>query len=233
MKHFLFAGFGAFAVVAALSSPAPAAASLHPGDPAKQIAVLRSAAVHVSLRVSAAVHVSLRVSAAVAADADGFFTLGSIADITGGAASARARLGAVTVGRAPLADSVRRLTSDDVALKLRQAGLDPSRDAVIEGAPQTSVTLASTPSEAPGGAVSPSSNTHAHTPASPAAPSPIVVKRGDPVAIVLQEDGLSISTSGVARDSGALGDEIRVHRDGSPTDLSAIVLDERTVQLEL
>ncbi|BDI28304.1 hypothetical protein CCAX7_003550 [Capsulimonas corticalis] len=230
MKRFFIGGFGVLAAASALSGPLFGATLAHPGSTARKIAALQSTVAHVSLRPSAA----------VPADADGFFTLGSIADITGGDAAARARLGAVIVGRAPLADSVRQLTPDDVALKLRQAGLNPSRDAVIEGAPKISVTLASAsaatpvPSSASSHLATHSASGSSAAPAAPASPAAApVLKRGDDVSIVLEEDGLSITTSGVARDPGAVGDTIRVHRTGSATDLTAVVLDERTVQLEL
>ena len=228
MKRFLTIGLGAIAVASALCSPSFAAVS-HPGVAPKNVAAVQPTVVHVSMRASAS----------VSADADGFFSLGSVADITGGAAAARARLASVNVGRAPFADSSRQITVGDIALKMRQAGLDPKHDAVIDGSPTTVVTLAS------GTAISPSapiaSNPGAHSApnaisspgAGAATAAAAVVKRGDAVSIVLQEDGLSIATSGVARDPGALGDEIRVHRDGGSVDLRAIILDAHTVQLEL
>ncbi|MCW3062726.1 MAG: Chaperone for flagella basal body P-ring formation [Capsulimonas sp.] len=223
MKRFLIAGLGALA----LASSHPSFAAPSPlGSAARKIAAVSSSVAHISMRVSAS----------VSADADGLFSLGAIADITGGDAAARARLASVTVGRAPLAASSRRLTSGDVALKLRQAGLNPSRDAVIDGSPTITVTLASAPSlpAAPAVPAHAAINSAVQSPqAAPAAAPVIAVKRGDAVSIILQEDGLSIASSGVARDPGAIGDAIRVHRTGSATDLTAVVLDAHTVQLEL
>ncbi|MEO7717016.1 MAG: flagella basal body P-ring formation protein FlgA [Capsulimonas sp.] len=219
MKRFLIASLGLIAVGlshSSIAAPSP----------------LGSAAHKIAAVSSSVAHVSMRASASVSADADGLFSLGEIADITGGDAAARARLASVTVGRAPLAASSRKLTSGDVALKMRQAGLNPSRDAVIDGSPTITVTLASAPSLPTTAAVS----THAATNSAiqaPAAAPVIAVKRGDAVAIILQEDGLSIASSGVARDPGAIGDAIRVHRTGSATDLTAVVLDAHTVQMEL
>ena len=91
---------------------------------------------------AAPIHVALRSAVSVSPNADGFFTLGSVADVTGGAAAARTRLSGVLVGRAPLSGETRRVTRGDVALKLRQAGWDPDRQAVLEGAGQADVTTA-------------------------------------------------------------------------------------------
>jgi flagella basal body P-ring formation protein FlgA len=60
-----------------------------------------------------------------------------------------------------------------------------------------------------------------------------VIRRGDAVTILIQSDGLSVTAAGVARQDGAAGDTIRVHRDGVMTDLSVQVVDAKTVQLEI
>ena len=73
------------------------------------------------------VHIALKSAVSVQPSADGFFTLGSVADLSGGAASVRLRLATISVGRAPLSGETRRLTRGDLALKLRQAGCDPDQ----------------------------------------------------------------------------------------------------------
>lgn len=50
---------------------------------------------------------------------------------------------------------------------------------------------------------------------------------------MIQSDSLLVSAGGVAREAGAAGDTIRVHREGVMTDLTARVVDARTVQLEI
>lgn len=185
---------------------------------------------------TAPVHVALRPAVAVTATADGFVTLGSVADLTGGEAAARARLSAVVVARAPLPGDVRQLTRGDLFLKLRQAGYDPSRVAVLEGAPSSDLTagalapVAAAPVPTP--ILASSSATSPVAAARPEAPL-VVVKRGDSVSIQIQDGALAITAAGVARDNGGVGDTIRVHREGVMTDLTVRVVDAQTVQLEL
>ncbi len=179
------------------------------------------------------VHVTLKAQAAVSADAGGYFSLASIAALSGGTAAERQRLGAVCVGRAPLPDEVRRLTPGDVTLKLRQAGFHPEEDAIIDGATQIAVTVCEIPAPpAP-------NNGEVGVPSSPPPPllgaggqSPVLIHRGDGVTIVVQDDAMSVTAKGVSRDEGRAGDTIHVHRDGVMTDLSVTVLDAQTVQLE-
>ena len=179
---------------------------------------------------TAPVRVSLRAAPAARPDADGFITLGAVADLSGGDKAARTRLACIQVCRAPLSGETRHLTRGDLALKLRQAGCDPDTAALLGGAQEAEVTAA-------GAATEPN-------PPAPFLPeeasrlivrggSPPLVHRGDAVTIVIHSDSLLISAAGVAREAGAVGDAIRVHRDGVMTDLTARVVDARTVQLEI
>ncbi len=182
------------------------------------------------------VHVALRPAATVTATADGFVTLGSVADLSGGGASARARLSAVVVARAPLPGDVRLLTRGDLCLKLRQAGCDPDHAAVLEGAAASEVSTAgrlpeAAPVSAASLAVAPPSM-EAARPSVPLIPVSMV-HRGDAVTIQIQDGALAITAGGVARDNGGVGDTIRVHRDGVMTDLTVRVVDAQTVQMEL
>ena len=187
------------------------------------------------------VHVALKSAVSVSPNADGFFTLGSVADVTGGAAIARLRLSGVPVGRAPLSGETRRVTRGDVALKMRQAGWDPDRQAVLEGAGQADVTtvgaLLAAPSSAalpesplPGAAAEKGAASSAPTPQQSANP---ILHRGDAVTIVIRSGSLTITALGTAREGGGVGDTVRVHREGLMTDLSVRVLDAKTVQLEI
>ena len=201
--------------------------------------------------VSAApVHVALKGTASVTANADGFFTLGSVADVTGGDAATRTRLSSVPVGRAPLSGETRRVTRGDVALKLRQAGCDPDTQAFLEGAAQSDVkTVEPTPArlgspplparEGPEGgkgagvSVPSLSSLAGRTPVSGANKEVGLLHRGDAVTIVIRSDALTITAPGIAREDGRVGDTVRVHREGLMTDLSVRVLDAKTVQLEI
>ncbi|MBV9850807.1 MAG: flagella basal body P-ring formation protein FlgA [Armatimonadetes bacterium] len=173
---------------------------------------------------AAPVHVALKPAASVSPDAGDFFSLGSVADLTGGDPALRARLAKVTVGRAPLPGDVRHLTRGDLALKLRQAGFHPGKDAVVEGADHADLTASSpAPPESGAGGASPSVS---------AKTNPLLVHRGDPVTIRIDDGDLAITAKGTARDNGAAGDAIRVHRENCVTDLTVTVLDAQTVQLE-
>ena len=185
---------------------------------------------------SAPVHVALKPAATVTANADGFVTLGSVASLSGGAASARARLSAIVVARAPLPGDVRLLTRGDLSLKLRQAGCDPDHAAVLEGASSSTLTTGGLPEPALTApalpAAVPPPSAEAAPPVTPARPA-FVVRRGDAVTIQIQDESLAITAAGVARDNGAVGDTIHVHREGVMTDLSVRVVDAQTVQMEL
>ena len=152
------------------------------------------------------VHVALKSIASVPSNSDGFFTLGSVADVSGGRPAQRTRLAAIVIGRAPLSGEHRRVTRGDLALKLRQAGCDPDKAAVLEGADVAEVTV-----EAP----------------------PLLIHRGDAVTILIQTGSLTITAPGLAREGGGVGQTIRVHRAGVMTDLSVQVLNSQTVSLEI
>ena len=181
------------------------------------------------------VHVALRPAATVTANADGFVTLGSIASLSGGAASTRARLSTIVVARAPLPGDVRRLTRGDLSLKLRQAGCDPDHAAVLEGAASSTLTTGGQPEAAPTALALPALMPPAVEAAPLALPAPpvSVIHRGDAVTIQIQDETLSITAAGVARENGGVGDTIRVHRDGVMTDLTVRVVNAQTVQMEL
>lgn len=171
----------------------------------------------------APIHISLRPTAIVLPDDGGFFSLAGIADMSGGDKAGRAKLAAVRVGRAPQPGASRTLTLGDIRLKLRQAGFSPEKDAVIDGA--KAVEVATPVDILPTATSAPSvSSTPAQKP---------LVHRGDSVTILVQDGDLQITARGVARESGGVGDSVRVHRDGVPADLSATVIDARTVRLEM
>jgi hypothetical protein len=192
------------------------------------------------------VHVTLKAAAEASANADGFITLGSVAGLTGGDKAARSRFAAVAVARAPLPGETRLLTLGDLALKLRQAGINPDTQAVLEGADQATVTT-----DAP---ASVSSNEGNLTPAlslprrgsreaagevsSPATAAPSadtrpIIHNGDAVTIYIQSGPMTITAPAIARENGKAGDFIRVHRNGVMNDLSVQVLDAQTVQMEI
>ena len=185
---------------------------------------------------AAPVHVALRASAAAPPNADGFITLGSVASLSGGDKAARTRFAAVLVARAPLPGETRQLTRGDLALKLRQAGINPDTQAVLEGADRADVTTESPPAPNNGGAgrkpgaVAPSALAPSFLGAGGDSPSPII-HGGDSVIIYIQSGPMTITAPATARESGKAGDTIRVHRDGVMTDLMVQVLDAQTVQM--
>ena len=183
---------------------------------------------------AAPVHVSLKAAAEAPPNADGFITLGSVAGLTGGDKAVRSRFAAVLVARAPLPGEIRQLTRGDLALKLRQAGINPDTQAVLEGADQAEVTsdspltpiLGSRKDRMPLPAVTgpASSETAATGP---------VIHNGDAVTIYIHSGPMTITAPATARENGKVGDTIRVHRDGVMTDLIVQVLDAQTVQMEI
>lgn len=188
---------------------------------------------------AAPVHVSLKASASLGPSANGFLTLAQIADLSGGAKAERVRMASVLVGRLPLPGDTRLLTVGDINLKLRQAGFHPEHDAFLEGAKQVSVTSAQTQASSPLALpppVSPSAPAQvqgsADTKSAPPAASAIVVHRSDTVSVVVQQGDMTITAKATARESGSVGQTIRVHRDGAPSDLAATVVDAQTVQLK-
>ena len=195
------------------------------------------------------VHVALKPAAAVSASADGFFTLGAVADVSGGGAALRTRLAAIPIGRAPLSGESRRVTRGDLALKLRQAGCDPEKAAVLEGADAAEVTVVEAPTPGPSPAsgrggqdkyieagvlrASPSFSPLPLAGEGPGVGASPLIHRGDAVRIVIQSGPLTITAAGIARESGGTGQTIRVHREGVMTDLAVQILDAQTVHLEI
>lgn len=192
--------------------------------PALFAALALVAVAHADIPKAAPVHIALRPTAIVLPDGDGFFALAGVADVSGGDKAGRDKLGGVRVGRAPQPGSSRTLTVGDIRLKLRQAGFSPERDAVIDGAKSVEVVtpvdlLPPTPTGVATGKPGPARD--------------VIVHRGDSVTILIQDGDLQITARGIAREPGGVGDTIRIHRDGVPADLSAAVLDSRTVRLEI
>ena len=200
---------------------------------------------------AAPVHIALQATASAAPNADGFLPLGTVAGLTGGDKAARARFAAVLVARAPLSGETRKLTRGDLALKLRQAGINPDTQAVLEGADQAVVT-ADSPSELPpapdnGGVRTEAVGARKAAPSAPTLPliPPLsgaggsseglsaVIHNGDTVLIHIQSGAMTITAPATARESGRVGDTIRVHRAGVMADLSVQVLDAQTVQMEI
>jgi flagellar basal body P-ring formation protein FlgA len=60
-----------------------------------------------------------------------------------------------------------------------------------------------------------------------------IIKRGDEVTVVLDEDGLEISTKGVAREQGYLGKTIRIVNPKSKKEFQALVVNAKTVKVQL
>ena len=196
---------------------------------------------------AAPVHIALQATASAAPNADGFLPLGTVAGLTGGDKAARARFAAVLVARAPLSGETRKLTRGDLALKLRQAGINPDTQAVLEGADQAVVT-ADSPSDLPpapdnGGVRTEAVGARQAAPSAPTLPltpplsgaggSSAVIHNGDTVLIHIQSGAMTITAPATARESGRVGDTIRVHRAGVMADLSVQVLDAQTVQMEI
>lgn len=189
---------------------------------------------------AAPVHVALKASAAAPPNADGFITLGSVAGISGGDKAARLRFASVVIARAPLPGETRQFTRGDLALKLRQAGINPDTQAVLEGANRADVTV----DEVPPAPILGSNMEEAGTGSSfvpirlprigaggtSALP---LIHTGDAVTITIQVGPMTITAPAIARESGKAGDTIRVHRDGVMTDLTVRVVDAQTVQMEI
>ncbi len=200
---------------------------------------------------AAPVHVALKAAASATPNADGFLTLGALAGITGGDKAARARFAAVPVARAPLPGETRRLTRGDLALKLRQAGINPDTQAVLEGADRAEVTTEEVPpapnhggvgadknrregAETKGAASSAPTGTSFQTPPLlGAGGTPLVIHSGDAVTILIQSGAMTVTAPATARENGRAGDTIRVQRPGLSADLSVQVLDAQTVQMEI
>jgi flagellar basal body P-ring formation protein FlgA len=60
-----------------------------------------------------------------------------------------------------------------------------------------------------------------------------LIKRGDEVTVVYDEDGLEISTKGVAREQGYLGKTIRLFNPKSKKEIQGLVVNAKTVKVQL
>jgi flagellar basal body P-ring formation protein FlgA len=60
---------------------------------------------------------------------------------------------------------------------------------------------------------------------------PSVIKRGDPVTVVYQQDGIRLSTRGEAKDKGGQGDRIRIRNLDSKKNILCQVIDSQTVEV--
>jgi flagella basal body P-ring formation protein FlgA len=60
-----------------------------------------------------------------------------------------------------------------------------------------------------------------------------IIKRGEEVTVVLDQNGLVISTKGVTREDGYLGRQVRVRNSRSKKEFQAEVLDAKTVKVVL
>jgi flagellar basal body P-ring formation protein FlgA len=60
-----------------------------------------------------------------------------------------------------------------------------------------------------------------------------IIKRGDSVTVVLDQDGMEISTKGVAQEQGYAGKTIRLVNPKSKKEIQGLVLDAKTVKVQL
>lgn len=60
-----------------------------------------------------------------------------------------------------------------------------------------------------------------------------IIKRGDNVNVVLDEDGMEMSTKGVAQEQGYVGKSIRLVNPRSKKEIQGLVLDAKTVKVQL
>jgi flagellar basal body P-ring formation protein FlgA len=60
-----------------------------------------------------------------------------------------------------------------------------------------------------------------------------IIKRGDSVNVVLDQDGMEISTKGVAQEQGFAGKTIRLINPKSKKEIQGLVLDAKTVKVQL
>jgi len=158
---------------------------------------------------------------------DTYFTLGEIADIKCADKDLAARLAAAPMGRAPLPGMPRPLTTGDISLKLRQAGIDPAT-VTLSGATTVLVTSAGD-----GGSLSTTTNaTSPSDSAQPAQDNTVLVHAGDAVNLIYSDGTITITARAVAIQNGAQGQTIMLRRDGVAHTLQGTVLDSQTVQLE-
>jgi flagellar basal body P-ring formation protein FlgA len=60
---------------------------------------------------------------------------------------------------------------------------------------------------------------------------PSLVKRGDPVTILYQEEGIRLSTRGEAKESGGQGDRVRIRNVDSKKNILCQIIDAQTVEV--
>ena len=60
-----------------------------------------------------------------------------------------------------------------------------------------------------------------------------IIKRGDEVTVVLDQDGLEISTKGVAQEQGYLGKSIRLQNPKSKKEFQGMVVNAKTVKVQI
>ena len=61
--------------------------------------------------------------------------------------------------------------------------------------------------------------------------SPLLVKRGDRITVILKQNNLHIQTSGIARQNGRRGDRVKVENTANRQLLTGVVTHERTIEL--
>ncbi|HEX5323484.1 MAG TPA: flagella basal body P-ring formation protein FlgA [Capsulimonadaceae bacterium] len=167
--------------------------------------------------------VTIRPTATVS---DTYFTLGEIADIKCADKDLAARLAAAPMGRAPLPGVARNITTGDVALKLRQVGIDPN---TVDLAGATTVLITST---GDGASESSSDSSSVAGTAQSSADKTVVVHVGDAVNLIYTDDTITITARAVALQNGIAGQTIQLRRDGVTRTLQGTVLDSQTVRLE-
>ncbi len=61
--------------------------------------------------------------------------------------------------------------------------------------------------------------------------TPVLVKRGERITVILKQDNLHIQTSGIARQNGRRGDLVKVENPSNRTLITGVVTHERTIEL--
>lgn len=188
--------------------------------------------------------VTLQSTAAVAGDT---FELKDIAAIQDAGAD-NARIGDAQMGRSPLAGVTRIITCGDVALKLRQAGIDPAT-IVIQGANIVTISLQAppaTPVAAQGQGSATTAASMAAPGVSPAGAAPVAsnnaaaiapagtaaFKAGDAVTAVYEDGPVRITLPGTLIGSASVGDRVSLTTAISGHALKGTLLDAGVVELD-
>ncbi len=61
--------------------------------------------------------------------------------------------------------------------------------------------------------------------------NPMVLKRGDPVTLLYEKNGISIKSSGICLKKAAVGDSVRVKNSKTGIELDGVVLDNSTIKI--